>query len=83
MAYRKIFIAVDCADDAQKEAVQGIFNELSNMRLFNGNQIQNIYPFVKAHQNELFQLFSMISNNGVKSLMSASGIALVTKLAKR
>ena len=83
MAYRKIFIAVDCADDTEKKLYRAYSMNLSNMRLFNGNQIQNIYPFVKAHQNELFQLFSMISNNGVKSLMSASGIALVTKLAKR
>jgi hypothetical protein len=83
MALRKIYIAVDCADDAQKDAVQKIFNEVSNMRIFNGSQIQSFYPYVKAHQQDLFQLFSMVSKNGVKSLMSASGIAVVTRLAKR
>lgn len=83
MALRKIYIAVECADDAQRDIIQGIFNEVSNMRIFNGSQIQGMYPFVRAHQNELYQLFTMVGKNGIKSLMSASGIALVTKLAKR
>jgi hypothetical protein len=81
--YKKIFLAVDCADDAQRDEVQRIMNEVSNMRLFNASQILSAYPYFRQHQGELSQLFTMVSRGGVKSLMSAGGISIITKLAKR
>jgi hypothetical protein len=81
--YKKIFLAVDCADDAQRDEVQRIMNEVSNMRLFNASQILSAYPYFRLHQGELSQLFTMVSRGGVKSLMSAGGISIITKLAKR
>jgi hypothetical protein len=81
--YKKIFLAVDCADDTQRDKVQSIMNEVSNMRLFNAAQILSAYPYFRQHQGELTQLFNMVSRGGVKSLMSAGGLSLITKLAKR
>lgn len=83
MAYRKIYLAVDCDNDEQKEAVQKIFDDISNMRLLKGGLIRSSYPYIKSHQNDLYQLFTMVANGGVKSLMSANGISVVTRLAKR
>lgn len=83
MRLRKIAIAVDCEDDAQRDRIQNIMDEVSGMRLLNGNQIENIYPFFRSHQAELFQLFGMVANGGVKSLMSGQGISLITKIARK
>lgn len=82
MALRKINIAVDCVDDAERDAVQRVMEEISAMRLFNGNAIVGMYPYMKAHQSELVQLFKMIRNDGVKSLFSVNGGILLSKLAK-
>lgn len=78
----KVYIVLDFADEREKEQVQEILKEFSNMRLTNGRQIVSFYPFVKARQRELFQLFNMIRNNGVKSLVSLQGAALVKSLMK-
>lgn len=83
MRLRKIAIAVDCEDDAQRDRIQAIMDEISGMRVLNGGQIESMYPFFRTHQAELFQLFGMVSNGGIKSLMSGQGVALITKLAKR
>lgn len=83
MALRRIEIAVDCVDDAQRNRVQEIMNEVSGMRMLDGTKIEGIYPFFRVHQGELYQLFSLVSKGGIKSLMSGQGIALMTKLAKR
>lgn len=83
MALRKIIIAVDCVDDAQKERVQNIVNEISGMRMLDGGKIEDVYPFFRLHHAEISQLFSMVSRNGIKSVMSGQGLALITKLAKR
>lgn len=78
----KVYIVLDFADEAEKAQVQDILKEVSNMRLTNGGQIVSMYPFVKARQRELLQLFQMIRNNGVKSLLSFEGAALVKSLMR-
>lgn len=57
---RKIYIVIDCENDSQKESVQQIMNDLSNMRLIDGKNIESMYPFFKLHQGELMQLFNMV-----------------------
>lgn len=82
MALRKIVLAVDCADDAQRDRVQAIMNEISGMKMLNGSKIEGMYPYFRKHQGELYQLFNLIGNGGVKALMSGQGISLITKLAR-
>lgn len=82
MALRKIIIAVDCTDDAQRDRVQSIMNEVSGMRVLDGMKIEGMYPYFKSHYRELIGLFNLIGHGGVKALLSAQGIGLVTKLAR-
>ena len=83
MALRRIEIAVECADDAQRDRVQGIMNEVSGMRLLDGAKIECAYPFLKTHYGDLRSLFGLVSKGGIKSLISGQGIGLMTKLARR
>ena len=79
MALRKLYIVIDCENDEQKEAVQTAFNELSNTRALTSRTIISMYPFFKKHRVELF---GMIKNGGVKSLLSVRGGTLINNLRK-
>jgi hypothetical protein len=81
--YRKIVIAVDCASDEERDEVQRVVNELSQMRLFEASRILKAYPYFRQHQRELTRLFEMVSKGGVKSLMSGSALSLIAALTKR
>lgn len=83
MALRKVNIGVECTDDAQRDRIQAIMNEVSGMGLLNGTNIEGMYPYFRSHQGELIQLFNLVGKGGVKALMSGQGIGLVTKLARR
>ena len=83
MALRKILIAVDCNDEAQRDRIQNIMNEVSGMGLLRADQIEGMYPYFRNHRMELQQLFALVAQNGVKSLMSGQGLSLITKLARR
>ena len=79
----KVFLVLDFADEVQKEQVQEIFKDVSNMRVINGTQIVSFYPFIKSHQQTILQLFNLIKENGVKAVMSLQGAALIKKLMSK
>lgn len=82
MALRKLYIVVDCEDDDQKEAVQKVFNELSNAKVVTSRNIISMYPFFQRNKASLFELFNMIREGGVKSLLSIKGGTLINNLRK-
>ena len=57
---KKIYLVIDVQDEAQRDRVQQIANELSNMRALNGTQIENIYPYYRQYENDIRQLFCHI-----------------------
>lgn len=79
---KKVYLVVDVADEEEKQRVQGVMNDVSNMRVLKGSQIVSMYPYFKKHEMELIQLFRMVGTGGIKSLMSGKGIGLITKLAR-
>lgn len=83
MALRKIFLAVECADDNERDIVQSLANELSNSRILNARTLINMKPMFDKNRNELIQLFDMISKNGIGSILSVKGGMIISKLAKR
>lgn len=80
---KKVFLVVDVDSDEQKEAVQQIMNDVSNMRMLQGGKIVQFYPFVKKHQNELYQVFKMVADGGIKSLVSPSGMSIISKIIRK
>ena len=80
MALRKIIVAVDCADDNERDIVQDVFQEISNMRILNGSQIKKMVPLIRRNKADLVELFQMITNNGVGSLLSIKGGKLIARL---
>ena len=61
---KKITLVIDVQDEAQRDRVQQIANEVSNMRAINGNQIENMYPLFRRYENDLRQIFYNVSRNG-------------------
>lgn len=80
---RKVYIVIDVKDDAQREYVQQIANEVSEMRLISGDELVAVWPFVRKHESELMQLFGLVKNGGAKALMSVTGMNIVAKLVRR
>lgn len=76
---KKIFLVINVTDDAQRDRIQQIANELSNMRPFNGTQVENIYPFYRQYENDIRQLFRSVSQNG----FNAQTMVTVGKLASK
>ncbi|MBO5865929.1 MAG: hypothetical protein J6Q73_07765 [Bacteroidaceae bacterium] len=83
MALRKFFVVLECDSDEQHDATQKVFNELSNARFLTAGKLLQAYPVYKAREVELKQLFSIVSANGVRGLMSVQGASLLAKLARR
>lgn len=79
----KVYIVLDFADEAQKEQVQEILKEVSNMRVTNGTQIVSFYPFIKSHLQTILQLFNLVKQNGVKAIVSMQGAALIKQLMNK
>lgn len=80
---KKVFLAIECADEAQRDELQPILNEISTMRVITAEQILKVWPMIKARQGEIRNLFSLVSNNGVKGLMSVQGASLITQLMRK
>lgn len=81
--FKKIYIAIDVQDEAQAKRLQQIAEELSNARLFNGNQVENIYPLYRKYENELRQLFYNVSRNGFGTQTMMSIGKLTSRMLKR
>ena len=79
---RKIIIAVDCADDNERDRVQQIATEVSNMRILDGRKMVGVWPYIQAHKGDIQQLFSLISDGGIKALLSGKGVQLLTRLTR-
>lgn len=80
---RKLFIAIDCDDDAQVQAIQQELNELSNSRVLTGKKIMSMLPYYKSHRNTLNELFKLVSQGGVKAVLSMKGAQLMSKLTSK
>ena len=79
MAYRKIYIAVDCADDAQKDRVQQIAQELSQLGI-SGNDVEAIYPEFKKRRANIAEVVQYIRQNGPGGVKSFKFVSLISNL---
>lgn len=80
MALRKLYIVIDCADDTQKEHVQGVLNEISNTRAFNGADVLKMKPMFDKNKNTFVQIFRAIGQGGTSGIMKC--IPLLAKLKR-
>ena len=67
---RKIILVVDCADDKEKELVQGIANEISGTFNMKGSDLISFYPFVKKNKALLYSAVKTVSKDGKKGMMN-------------
>lgn len=83
MALGKVFIVLDFDSEEQKAQVQDILKEISNERILTGRQIVSVAPIVRKNKSEIAELFTMIKEGGIKSLMSVKGGMLISKMSKK
>jgi hypothetical protein len=80
---KKVFLAIECADEKQRDEAQLVLNEISNMRIIDADKLVKAYPMFKAREAEIRQLFAIVSQNGVKGLLSMQGASLLTQLMRK
>lgn len=80
---KKIFLVIDVQDEAQRDRVQQIANELSNTRVLNGTQIENIYPLYRQYESDIRQLFWSVSHNGFNTQTMVSIGKLASKMIRK
>lgn len=80
---KKVFLAIECADEKERDEAQLVLNEVSNMRVITADRLVKAYPMFKAREVEIRQLFAIISQSGAKGLLSMQGVSLLTKLMKK
>ena len=76
---RKIILVVDCADDKEKELVQGIANEISGTFNMKGSDLISFYPFVKKNKALLYSAVKTVARDGKKGMMKLIPM-LITQL---
>ena len=80
---KKIYLVIDVQDEAQRDRVQQIANELSNMRVLNGTQIENIYPYYRQYEHDIRQLFWNVIHNGFNTQTMMTIGKLASKMIRK
>ena len=69
MAYRKIFIAVDCASEAEVEAVQSFAKELCQTLRLRAVDILHLAPAIRKNRDLLAHTVNTITTDGLKGII--------------
>ena len=80
---KKVFLAIECADEKQRDEAQLVLNELSNARVITAERLIKAYPLYRQREAEIRQLFAIISQSGAKGLLSMQGASLLTQLMRK
>lgn len=71
MAYRKIIIAVDCANDAEAVNVQAAAKRMSEMFRLRGSDVLAMYPLVEKNGDVISNVIRSVAQDGLRGLASA------------
>ena len=69
MAYRKVFIAVDCENDQELALVQNIAKEISGTFVIKAKDVIGFYPFVVKNRALLYSAVNTVASEGKKGVM--------------
>jgi hypothetical protein len=79
MAFRKLYIAVDCNSLQEEQEVQKILDELSNILRLKGSELITNAPMIRKNQNLIREMFQTIQRNGMKGIISLVPLAMKFK----
>lgn len=68
MAYRKVYIAIDCNNDAEALAAQAFAKEFSQMFQLRATDVLKIAPIVRKNGGLLMKTIRTISEEGSKGI---------------
>lgn len=67
--YRKIEIAVDCANDQEREQVQAIAKDASTLLKLKAADVIALYPAIQKNSGLIATAIRSISKEGMKGVM--------------
>lgn len=68
MAYRKIYIAIDCSSDAEALATQAFAKEVSQTFQLKASDVLKIAPLVRKNSGLIVKTVKTMSTEGVKGI---------------
>jgi hypothetical protein len=68
MAYRKIVIAVDCANENEAAEVQRIAQEVSSIFRLKAADLISVFPMIKKNGNVIITALRTISQEGMRGV---------------
>lgn len=71
MAFRKIIIAVDCANDEEAAKVQCAAQRMSEMFRLRGSDVLSVYPLIEKNGDVIGNVMRGVAQDGLRGLASA------------
>lgn len=68
MAYKKVFIAIDCDNEEEQQKVQVMAKELSELLRLNAKELINFYPILRKNRGLIYSAINTISKEGKRGL---------------
>jgi hypothetical protein len=68
MAFRKVYIAIDCANEAEFEQVQNVAKVMSNIFRFRGDDVLAMYPIVAKNGEVISATVRTIAQEGMRGV---------------
>lgn len=69
MAYKRIFVAVDCASQEEAVAVQAAAKRISEIFRLKGSDIISIYPMIEKNGSLIISSIRTIAQEGMRGVM--------------
>ena len=79
MGWKKGYIPVNCETQKEYENAQAILEELGSILRLDAKTLIRIAPLLRKNQSLIRQMFSTISNGGIKSIASVVSMAMQLK----
>lgn len=70
MAYRKIYIALDCQNDEEAKKMQQVAEEISAAFAMSAKDVLEVYPYVKKNAKLIRNSIRTLSQKGLKGIGS-------------
>lgn len=68
MAYKKVFIAVDCENEQEVQRVQAMAKELSETLMLKARDLIGFYPILQKNKALIYSVVNTIAKEGKKGL---------------
>lgn len=68
MAYKKVYVAIDCENEQEQQKVQELAKEISGVLTLKARELIGFYPVLQKNRALIYNAFNILSKEGKKGL---------------